>query len=256
MKKFIDTLVRLPNLRRLELMYVSHRSPVTAQLKRKCAIFPNIRELIVDDIYPDFIKSCPNLESLAFRHRLGECALQSIRLYGAGLKRVTGVFLFTDHHLEGKFTTHRLRNLLTRIGPSTTVVVQSCPKLQEIGLIFPLYVCLPPFSAITVSVFDIPQEDRPVSNRVFDLLRQVRHLTVVEVVLNERRTKNRVVPPPDALEGARNSWKRNFIDVLENNISKDPESFRCRVVTLKTFRRSDHSTGCGVIESGKVEVLP
>ena len=41
MDKFIDTLVRLPNLGTLELLNVSDGSPVTTVLERKCAKFPN-----------------------------------------------------------------------------------------------------------------------------------------------------------------------------------------------------------------------
>ena len=91
MKKFVDTLVRLPNLRTLELLSVSHRSPVTTGLRRKCAKFPKIREMIVDDTYPDFIKSCPNLRNLTFRHGFSPRACVAITLHGAGLKRVAGV---------------------------------------------------------------------------------------------------------------------------------------------------------------------
>ena len=93
MRTFVDTLVRLPNLRRLELLSVSHRCPVTAGLKRKCAQFPNIREMVVDRMYPDFIKSCPNLESLTFRDGLGSRSSAAIESYGVELKRVAGVDL-------------------------------------------------------------------------------------------------------------------------------------------------------------------
>ena len=91
MKKFVDTLLRLPNLTRLELLRVRRRTSVTKALKPKRAIFPNIREMVVEDTYPDFIKSCPNLESLTFRHRFVESASRAIEMYGAGLKRVTGI---------------------------------------------------------------------------------------------------------------------------------------------------------------------
>ena len=91
MRKFVDTLVRLPNLRRLELLSVTHRTPVTIELKRKCAKFPNIREMAVENLYPDFIKSCPNLESLTFRTGLGFRSWAAIKSYGSELRRVTGV---------------------------------------------------------------------------------------------------------------------------------------------------------------------
>lgn len=103
MRKFVDTLVRLPNLRTLELLSVSHRSPVTKGLKRKCAKFPNIREMIVDDVYPDFIKSCPNLRSLTFRHGFSSFACVAIPLYGAELKRVAGVDFIRYGAVQCKF---------------------------------------------------------------------------------------------------------------------------------------------------------
>jgi len=90
MTKFVDVLARLPNLRTLELLDVSHRSPVTRGLKRKCAKFPNIREIIICSTYPDFIRSCPNLESLAFRHATPD-DYNALSSYGAELKRVGGV---------------------------------------------------------------------------------------------------------------------------------------------------------------------
>lgn len=125
MRKFIDTLLRLPNLRRLNLLGVTHRSPVTAALEHEWAIFPNIREMVVDRSCPDFIKSCPNLESLTFRCDLDDRACGTIELYGGGLKRVTGIGLYAqpDH---------------------IAVVVQSSPKLQEIGLLVDLHVRTPP----------------------------------------------------------------------------------------------------------------
>jgi hypothetical protein len=105
MNKFIDTLLQLPNLRRLELLTISHRAPVMAALKRKCAIFPNIREMLVEFTCPDFIKSCPNLESLTFRRGLDEDACRAIELYGAGLKRVTGVgfHLYPFHTVSSQY---------------------------------------------------------------------------------------------------------------------------------------------------------
>ena len=103
MKKFIDTLVRLPNLRTLELLSVSHRSPVTAGLKRKCAKFPNIRKMTVDDTYSDFIRSCPNLEDLTFRYGWRRNAHTALALYGAGLKHVAGVDFDTFSVVQCEF---------------------------------------------------------------------------------------------------------------------------------------------------------
>lgn len=104
MTKFIDALVRLPNLRTLELLDVSHRSPVTRGLNRKCAKFPNIREMVVSLLYPDFIRSCPNLESLSFRQGFGKNCSDALSLYGAELKRVGGVGGYRGLGIECEFS--------------------------------------------------------------------------------------------------------------------------------------------------------
>ena len=121
MKKFVDTLIRLPNLRTLDLLSVSHRSPVTVALKRKCAKFPNIRELTVSRKYPDFVKSCPNLESLTFRYGLGPRSRMAIDLCGAGLKRFVGLDFFRNYGVQGEFvkTSPNLERLLNRIVSQT-----------------------------------------------------------------------------------------------------------------------------------------
>ena len=103
MSKFVNTLARLPNLRILELLSVSHRAPVTAGLKRKCAKFPNIREMIVSPKYPDFIKCCPNLESPTFRYGLSQSSSVAIELCGAGLKRIVGINFSTDIYVRREF---------------------------------------------------------------------------------------------------------------------------------------------------------
>jgi hypothetical protein len=119
MKKFVDTLARLPNLRTLELLSVSHRTPVTTGLKRKCAQFPNIREMIVDPTYPDFIRSCPNLESLTFRRGLRSRSYVAINSYGAGLKRVAGVDFQVFYNVRCKFAkaSSYLKQLLSGATP-------------------------------------------------------------------------------------------------------------------------------------------
>ena len=100
MTKFVDVLVRLPNLRTLELLYVTHRSPITRALKRKSAKFPSIQEMTVCTICPDFMKTCPNLESVTFRHGFGKVATDALSLYGAGLKRVKGVMMHNSLNME------------------------------------------------------------------------------------------------------------------------------------------------------------
>jgi len=110
MKKFVDTLLRLPNLRTLELLGISHRSPVAAGLKRKCATFPNIREMIISPKYPDFVMSCPNLESLTFRHGFTSRSSVAINLCGAGLTRIAGIDFSRDRWVSCELpsTSYRL----------------------------------------------------------------------------------------------------------------------------------------------------
>jgi len=103
MTKFVDALVRLPNLKTLELLGVSHRSPVTRGLKRKCAKFPSIREMIVCSTYSDFIRSCPNLESLTFRYGAVQSSSMTLSSYGAELKRVAGVGIYRGSGVECEF---------------------------------------------------------------------------------------------------------------------------------------------------------
>jgi len=148
MKKFIDTLVRLPNLRTLELLSVSHRSPVTAGLRRKCAKFPSIREMTVCSMYPDFIRSCPNLESLTFRRGFVEHSCAAVSSYGAGLKRVGGVDIVRSLNVECEFRrVPTWSGAITRLITCVIAVVRGCPNLQEIALFGAIYVCSPPFSS-------------------------------------------------------------------------------------------------------------
>jgi len=103
MKKFVDVLTKLPNLRTLDLLSIGHRTPVTNGLRRKCAEFPSIREMTVCVAYPDFIRSCPNLESLTFRRHFWNNCSKALRLYGAELKRVGGLKTTIDSDVECEF---------------------------------------------------------------------------------------------------------------------------------------------------------
>jgi len=103
MTKFVDVLVRLPNLRTLELLSSTHRSPITRALKRKCANFPTIRELTLCTVSFVFMKTCPNLENVTFRHGFGQAATDPLSLYGAGLKRLKGVLTYDSWNMECEF---------------------------------------------------------------------------------------------------------------------------------------------------------
>ena len=86
----VDTLIQLPNLKRLELLpNVSlHMTRAATALRRKYVTFPNIRDILIE---PDFIKNSPNLESLTFlQSHPGRYIYQMIESNGSRLKRVTG----------------------------------------------------------------------------------------------------------------------------------------------------------------------
>lgn len=95
MTKFVDCLVRLPNLRTLEVFTASHIGPITRGLKRKCAQFTSVRELWISDKTVKFIGSCPNVESIIAPYGLSWDSNQVLCSYtGQGLgklKRLVGV---------------------------------------------------------------------------------------------------------------------------------------------------------------------
>jgi hypothetical protein len=94
MSKFIDCLVRLPNLRTLEVFSTSHLSPITKGLKRKSARFSSVRELAISNRTAKFIGCCPNVETVTAPDQLSLGGATVLSSYGKGLeklKRVVGV---------------------------------------------------------------------------------------------------------------------------------------------------------------------
>lgn len=94
MTVFVDCLVRLPNLRTLEIFSTSHLDPITRGLKRKCARFPSIRELGISNATMKFVGSCPNVESVIVTDGLSGDGAPILSSYGkelGKLKRVVGV---------------------------------------------------------------------------------------------------------------------------------------------------------------------
>lgn len=94
MTKFIDCLVRLPNLRTLEIFSTTHLGPITRGLKRKCAQFPSIRELGISNSTVKFVGSCPNVESIIVTDGLSWDGAPILSSYGKGLgklRRVVGI---------------------------------------------------------------------------------------------------------------------------------------------------------------------
>lgn len=89
--KFVDCLVRLPNLRVLEIFGASRNNTITNGLRRNNAQFPNIRELEVGELLAVFIGRCPNVESVTVTDGLSIEVLCSRREGLKKLKRVAGV---------------------------------------------------------------------------------------------------------------------------------------------------------------------
>ena len=94
MTKFVDCLVRLPNLRTLGIIRASHVDPMRRGLKRRSAQFPNIRELEIDGELLKFVRSCPNVESITM---IGSslCDVETLSSHAkelSKLRRIAGVF--------------------------------------------------------------------------------------------------------------------------------------------------------------------
>ena len=90
MTVFVDCLVRLPNLKTLEVFSVNRISLVTGGLKRERALFPSIRELWVGGV-STLIRSCPNVESMRVMGGFFP-DIEMLCLHGKNLRRVAGVY--------------------------------------------------------------------------------------------------------------------------------------------------------------------
>ena len=220
MTKFVDVLVRLPNLRTLNLLDISHRGPVTKGLKRKCAKFPNIREMTICPSYCGFIECCPNLESLTFKDDLMQYTQITISSHGAGLKRVGGVDFMPVLNVECGFSklTFEPRQ---KLNVSVVAVVRACPSLQEISLRGSTYV-RPPCQRRLRSAHS-PQQFY--SDDVVKCLRQAKHLSVVEIHLQEGSLHGLWDPHQQ-----RKARKEALIEVLKKSPSKDRKFLRWEVI--------------------------
>jgi len=90
MTNFVDCLVRLPNLRTLDIFSTSSIESVKQGLRRECARFPNIRELWIGDMLGTFVGSCLNVESVTTLGGLS-CDVRSLCLQARELKRLKRV---------------------------------------------------------------------------------------------------------------------------------------------------------------------
>ena len=99
MTKFVDCLVRLPNLRTLDIFTTSNIDPTKQELERECARFPGIRELWVCGSFVEFAGNCPNVESVTVTSALIQ-HIEILCLHGRWLKRFAGVY--KDHVWRGE----------------------------------------------------------------------------------------------------------------------------------------------------------
>ena len=102
MEKFVDCLVRLPNLRALDILSASTPGPISKALKRKHVILPSIRQLRIVQACHYFIRKCPNLEDLTFVTGLDTDASSTVCSYGRGLERIAGVNIHSSKSLTGE----------------------------------------------------------------------------------------------------------------------------------------------------------
>ena len=90
MTKFVDCLVRLPNLRTLDIFVAGSPDSTKQELERKCARFPSIRELWVCSSLVELVGNCPNVESVRVMGAIFP-DIEILCLHGKSLGRVAGV---------------------------------------------------------------------------------------------------------------------------------------------------------------------
>ena len=132
MTKFVDCLVRLPNLRTLDIFSTSRvdLTPMKQELGRECVRFPSIRELWVCSLLVAFVGNCPNVESVTVTGAQFQ-EVEVLCSHGKRLRRIAGIN--KAHVPRGE-----LRILLWSQAFSPTVttmeVVESCSNLQQISI--------------------------------------------------------------------------------------------------------------------------
>ena len=132
MEKFVDCLIRLPNLRVLEIYSATDPVPITRELERRCAQFPSVRELAVGDLSMAFVGSCPNLESIRILTN-STAGIASLVSYGKGLKRLKRVSGMTSEYIQqGELGFVSLLKFFFPL--KALLVVEGFPNLQEIGI--------------------------------------------------------------------------------------------------------------------------
>lgn len=119
------------------------------------------------------------------------------------------------------------------------------------------FVYIPSPSVNTIPRVDAPQ--RPRNDYIFNQLRKLKHLAIIEVDSIEHNfieQENNVHDPSRyASEDVRINWKRDFIGVLKDSPSRDRKLLRWKVI-----RRRDCMPPIiefyEFLESGEMEVFP
>ena len=104
MNKFVDCLVRLPNLKTLEILNIDPGDAIPMALERELATFtlPSVRKLRILPECHNLVENCPNLESLIFTRPADERAHFTILSRGQGLKCIGGMSLYRGRDLDGE----------------------------------------------------------------------------------------------------------------------------------------------------------
>ena len=98
-EKFIDCLVRLPNLKVLEI-FPPNVYHIGKELKRKRAQFPSIRELRVESALVKVVGTCPNVESLTIMEYIDPTRMKKLISYGKELKKVKRFARVYNHDIR------------------------------------------------------------------------------------------------------------------------------------------------------------
>jgi len=218
MRKFVDCLGQLHNLRTLEVFSTTQVEPITRELERGSSRFPSVRELVVCDSTAGFIRSCPNVETVTAPGRpylengatiLGSCGKELKKL-----KRVVGVVW------------------------NCVWAVLGCPNLQEIGV-------------------KDTMDSAHLHLIVVDL-RSMKHLAVVELdyeteIGSEDGVEREV--RKDETKAYLKECMRRIIPILKASPTKERKFLRWKFFENHLYR--DISQGIiDIVEYGELEVGP
>ncbi|KAF9782927.1 hypothetical protein BJ322DRAFT_182548 [Thelephora terrestris] len=226
MSKFIDCLVRLPNLRTLEVFSTSHLSPIPRGLKRKSAKFPSVRELAIGDRTAKFIGSCPNVETVTAPIQLSLGGANVLSSYGKELEKLKRVVGVSEDGVR--------------------VVAQGCPDLQEIGI-----------RASSGIVYRTSEA----SAKIVKSLRSLKRLAVVELDYDTHLFSSDELDEigrevyKDGRDGYIKEWKRLLIPVLKDSHSQERKFLRWTHSENHWYRYPSNGI-TDVVENGELEVFP